>query len=57
MASNIIKNPPNVLVMHRVSIRNYPGGKKVALYKIPKLDQYVTVPFGESTMKLTTFKR
>lgn len=42
------KDPPNVLLMRRVSIRNF-GGKKVALYKIEQLNQYITVPYNEST--------
>jgi len=39
-------NPPNVLVMRRISIRQFPDGTYVALYKIDSLDKYVTVPFG-----------
>lgn len=38
-------DPPNVLVMRRVSIRQYPQGKKVALYYIEALNQYVTLPY------------
>lgn len=50
------KDPPNVLLMRRVSIRQYPDGKKVALYKIDKLDQYITVPFNESSWSLGKIK-
>lgn len=42
------KDPPNVLLMRRVSVRTF-GGKKVALYKIDQLNQYITVPYNEST--------
>jgi len=39
-------DPPNVLVMRRVSVRQYPLGNKVALYYIEALNQYVTVPYS-----------
>lgn len=39
-------NPPNVLLMRRVSIRQFPNGTTVALYHIDSLNKYVTVPFG-----------
>jgi RNA-splicing ligase RtcB len=39
-------DPPNVLVMRRVSIRQFPQGNKVALYYIEALNQYVTVPYS-----------
>jgi hypothetical protein len=39
-------DPPAVLVMRRVSVRQYPGNRKVALYYIEKLKQYITVPYA-----------
>lgn len=42
------KDPPNVLVMRRVSIRSYPNGQKVALYKIDSLNLTVTIPYEEN---------
>lgn len=39
-------DPPNVLVMRRVSIRQFPQGNKVALYYIEALNQYITVPYS-----------
>ena len=38
-------DPPAVLVMRRKSIRQFPGGKRVALYYVDKLNKYVTVPY------------
>jgi hypothetical protein len=37
--------PPAVLIMRRKAVRQYPGGKYVALYYIDKLDKYVTIPY------------
>lgn len=39
-------DPPAMLIMRRKQIRQFPGGQKVALYHIDKLNKYVTVPFG-----------
>lgn len=44
-------DPPNVLVMRRVSVRQFPQGNKVALYYIEALDQYVTVPYSTLAWK------
>ena len=43
-------DPPNILIMRRQSIRQFPGGKKVALYKIDKLDKVVTIPYNDTAM-------
>ena len=40
-------DPPAVLIMKRVSIRQFAGGKKVALYYIDKLNKYVTIPYSD----------
>lgn len=38
-------DPPNVLIMRRVSIRQYPNKQRVALYFVDKINKYVTVPY------------
>lgn len=38
-------DPPSVLIMKRKSIRQFPGGQRVALYYVDKIDKYVTVPY------------
>lgn len=40
-------DPPAVLVMRRKSIRQYPGGQRVALYFVDKINKYITVPYTE----------
>jgi hypothetical protein len=44
-------DPPNVLIMRRVSIRQFPQGKKVALYYIEALNQYITIPYNHLEWK------
>lgn len=38
-------DPPNVLIMRRVSVRQYPNKQRVALYYVDKINKYVTVPY------------
>ena len=38
-------DPPEVLIMKRKSIRQFPDGQRVALYYVDKIDKYVTVPY------------
>jgi hypothetical protein len=38
--------PPSVLLMKRVSVRQFADGRRVALYHIDKLNKYVTIPYG-----------
>ena len=38
-------DPPNMLIMKRKSIRQYPNGQRVALYFVDKINKYVTVPY------------
>ena len=38
-------DPPNVLIMRRVSVRQYPNNQRVALYYVNKINKYVTVPY------------
>ena len=40
-------DPPNVLVMKRKSVRQFPNGQRVALYYVDKINKYVTVPYTE----------
>jgi hypothetical protein len=39
------KDPPAVLIMKRKSIRQFPDGRKIALYYAEKINKYVTVPY------------
>lgn len=43
---NIQGSLPAVLVMQRKSFRVFPDGQKIAMYYIPRLDKYVTIPYG-----------
>lgn len=38
-------DPPNILIMKRKSIRQFPNGQRVALYHVDKINKYVTVPY------------
>ena len=40
-------DPPNVLIMRRKSIRQFPNGQRVALYYVDKINKYITVPYTE----------
>ncbi len=40
------KDPPNVLVLRRKSIRMYPDNTRIALYYNNTLDKYFSVPYG-----------
>lgn len=39
-------DPPAMMIMRRKQIRQFPGGQKVALYYIEKINKYVTIPYG-----------
>ena len=39
------QDPPNVLLMKRKSIRQFPNGQRVALYYVEKINKYVTIPY------------
>lgn len=41
-------DPPPILIMRRKSIRQFPNGQRVAMYKIDKLNKFVTIPYGET---------
>ena len=38
-------DPPNILIMRRKSIRQFPNNQRVALYFVDKINKYVTVPY------------
>ena len=38
-------DPPNILIMRRQSIRQYPNRQRVALYFVDKINKYITVPY------------
>ena len=40
---------PAVLIMRRTAIRMFPGGQKIALYKVDKINKYVTVPYDNQS--------
>ena len=39
------EDPPNILIMRRKSIRQFPNNQRVALYYVDKINKYVTVPY------------
>lgn len=39
------QDPPNILLMKRKSIRQFPNGQRVALYYVDKINKYVTIPY------------
>jgi len=41
-------DPPAVLIMRRVGVRQYPNKQTVALYYVDKIHKYVTVPYNKS---------
>lgn len=41
-----IKDPPNVLLLKRITVRMFPDGTKVALYYNRLLDKHFTIPYG-----------
>lgn len=51
---NGVALPPNILILRRQSIRQFPGHTLVALYYNDKLDQYFSVPFGGEDASIIT---
>lgn len=39
-------DPPNILIMRRKQIRQFPNGQRVALYYVDKINKYITVPYS-----------
>ena len=46
-------DPPNVLMMKRKTVRQFPNGQRVALYYVEKLDKYVTLPYTAMQWSIT----
>ena len=42
---NKTMDPPQVLIMKRKWVRQYPNNQRVALYYVEKINKYVTVPY------------
>ena len=42
---NTNMDPPAVLIMRRKQIRQFPGGQRVALYYVDKINKYITLPY------------
>jgi hypothetical protein len=38
-------DPPQILIMRRKSIREFPNGQRVALYQVDKLNKYISIPY------------
>ena len=47
ISESAANDPPAVLVMRRMSVRLFPNGQKIALYKVDKIDKYITVPYSD----------
>lgn len=47
-------DPPAILIMRRKQIRQFPGGQRVALYYVDKLNKYVTIPYENMAWSLPT---
>jgi len=45
-------DPPMLLQMRRMAIRNYPNGERVALYTNPQLSISIAIPYDYTTGKL-----
>ena len=41
-----LKDPPNILLLKRITVRLFPDGTKVALYYNRLLDKHFTIPYG-----------
>ena len=41
-----IKDPPNILLLKRITVRLFPDGTRVALYYNKLLDKHFTIPYG-----------
>jgi hypothetical protein len=41
-------DPPAVMLMKRMSIRQFGDGQRVALYHIDKINKYISIPYNAS---------
>lgn len=48
-----LPDPPPMIVLRRIGIRNFPHGEKIALYRNDKLDLDVSVPYSQDSHKIT----
>jgi hypothetical protein len=46
--------PPNILILRRKTVRQFPNQTMVALYYNEKLDQYFSIPYGAETSSVVT---
>jgi len=46
--SKLPTDPPAVMIMKRVSIRQFGDGQRVALYHVDKINKYITIPYNAS---------
>lgn len=44
---------PAVLVMRRTAVRMFPNGQKIALYKVDKINKYITIPYTDDQWVMT----
>jgi hypothetical protein len=49
LKTNSTTNIPSVLILRRKAIRRYPDDQTIALYYVPALDKYVSIPFDSFT--------
>jgi hypothetical protein len=52
-ASKLPADPPAVMIMKRVSIRQFGDGQRVALYHVDKINKYITIPYNPSQWSLS----
>ena len=41
-------DPPAIMIMKRMSIRQFGNGQRVALYHVDKINKYITIPYNAS---------
>jgi hypothetical protein len=51
---NVGNMPPNILILRRQSVRQFPDHTMVALYYNDKLDQHFSIPYGSSVTSVVT---
>jgi len=45
---------PAVLVLRRTSFRKFPNGQTIALYHADKINKYITIPYDDETVSVTS---
>ena len=51
--SKLPADPPAVMIMKRVSIRQFGDGQRVALYHVDKINKYITIPYNASQWSIS----